>query len=158
MKVSNDLDNGSQNKQEKKSSFGVRQFILFGVLLLVLTAFLVDKYHLMPSAQKKIELMENEITKELNDENRNMVHERIGKPNSTFTYKGLEIEQYRFARGLPFYRKPVLDIAYKGGAIAFYSLEPITNEYVDSKLSTTKVSDLKEGERDIEIIGVGMGQ
>lgn len=156
MKESNDLDSSSQNKPKKKSTFGVRQFVLYGVLLLVLTAFLVDKYHLMPSAQAKIKLMENELTKELNDENRNLVHEKIGIPNSTFTYKGLEVEQYRFARGLPFYQKPVLDIAYKGGAIAFYSLEPMTNDYINSKISTTKILDSKEGERNIKIIGVGM--
>ena len=155
MNVSQDLDKESMKEHGKKSSFGVRQMVLFGVLLLVLTAFLIDKYYLMPAAQSKIAMIENELTISLTDENRNQVHERIGMPNSTFSYKGLDIERYRFPRGLPFYKKPVLDIAYKGGAIAFYALEPITNDYIDSKLDTTKISELKEGERDLKVMAAG---
>lgn len=140
------------------SSRGLRQWILIGLLLLVLAAFLYDKYVLMPSAQAKIDQIENEVTRKISDQNRTQVHDIVGRqPTSTFTYDGIEVEQYRFPRGLPFYPRPVLDIAYRGDAIAFYRItDPIDKSYIDSQNPKTEIdTSLREDTGEPQIMGAG---
>jgi hypothetical protein len=126
-----------------KRAGNIRQWVLVGILLLVLAAFVYDKYILFPEAEEKINKFTEQVTLTLNEKNREQVHELFGfKPASTFTYRGLEVEQYRFRRGLPFIPRPVLDIAYQGNTIAFYRItDPIDNAYIDQQMPATKIDE-----------------
>ena len=59
----------------------------------------------------------------------------------TFEHNGIQVEQYRFPRGLPFFPKPVLDVAYDGDTLAFFRQEPIDNAYIDSQRPVTKINE-----------------
>ena len=139
-----------ENKSQK-----VRQIIMVAVLLLVLGGFLLDKYVLWPSHMEKIDKVVNEVTLKLSSENRQQVHDIIGfAPNSTFTHAGIEVEQYRFARGIPGFKRPILDIAFEGDTIAYFRQDsPIDEAYIESQRSieaidsskTTPIVELGEG-------------
>lgn len=136
-----------QNVPRSKSN--LRQLILVGILLVVLGAFLYDKYVLMPSAEEKINRIIDEVATALNEQNREQVREIAGvNPAKTFEHRGYSIDQYRFPRGLPFYPRPVLDIAFDpDNAIAFLSQTPMTPEYVESKMPKMKIETSEPGER-----------
>ncbi len=153
------MTNGEEvnNQQSNKKKANYRQWILIAVLVFVGAAFLYDKYVLLPSATEKINEITNNITASLSADNKQQVHDLIGmKPSEVVDYKGLEIERYKFPRGLPFYPKPILDIAYKDGAISFFSREHMTEEYIDSKNLVT-ISE-EERSRNVTMRPVGLGQ
>jgi hypothetical protein len=130
----------------------IRQIILVAILLLCLGGFLLDRFYLMPSHEKKINEIVNTVTLKLTPENRKQVEEIAGKPNSTFTHKGLEVCQYRFPRGIPGFKRPMLDIAYAGDTIAFFRQDaPIDEDYINKQnveavVDPTKSAQPGEGE------------
>ncbi|MEM9409793.1 MAG: hypothetical protein AAGA30_01690 [Planctomycetota bacterium] len=127
------MTNGSKSKS-------IRQFVLVGILIVVLAAFLYDKYVLIPSADKKINQIATEVSMKLSPENRKQVHEIVGiSPASKFEHNGVEVEQYRFPRGLPFFPRPVLDIAYDGDTMIFFRQEPMDEAYIDAQKPKTKI-------------------
>ena len=137
----------------------VRLLILLGLLVLVGAAFLYDKYSLMPAAEEKINKVLNDVTLSLNDGNRKEVEEIVGiQPSNTYQHGKLEVVQYRFPRGLPFYPRPILDIAYDGNAIAHVEPNEITPEWLDQNKPNMKIGDLNRDSRDeTRIVGVGGG-
>ena len=145
---------------ERSGKANVRLLILLGLLALVAAAFLYDKYSLMPAAETKINKVLNDVTMSLNDGNRQQVEEIVGiEPSNTFKHGNLEVVQYRFPRGLPFYPKPELDIAYDGNAIAFVKPHEITTEWLDANRPTNMVGDLDRDNRDeSKIVGLGGGR
>lgn len=136
------------NEKKSKKSQNIRQLVLVAILFIVLAAFLYDKYVLEPSSMKKIDEIVNKVTLKLSEENRQQVHDILGfGPSNTFTYKGYEVEQYRFPRGLPGFPGRVLDVAYQGNTMAFYRQnDPMDNAFIDSKTAgnTAVDSSLKE--------------
>ena len=117
-----------------KKSSNIRQIVLVLILVVVLAAFLYDKYVLIPSATAKINEVVSTVSLKLSEENRQQIHDVVGiKPSNTFTYKGYEVEQYRFPRGLPGFPRPILDVAYQGNTMAFFRQTPIDNAYIDSQ-------------------------
>lgn len=143
----------------RQGKANVRLLILLGLLVLVGAAFLYDKYSLMPAATDKINTVLNEVTLSLNDGNRKAVEEIVGmKPSNTFKHGNLEVVQYRFPRGLPFYPRPILDVAYDGNAIAFVKPHELTPEWLDQNKPTIMVGDLDRDNRDeSKIVGLGGG-
>jgi len=126
--------NQEQAETSKKTAgkTNYRQWILIGILVFVGAAFLYDHFVLMPSATEKI----NKITD--SSQNQSDVHEIAGmKPMEVYEYKGFEIERYEFPRGLPFYPKPILDVAYKSEKIAFFSREHMDEAFIDSRTSVS---------------------
>ena len=123
----------------------IRQIVLVAVMLLFLGGFLLDKFVLWPSHMEKIDEIVNKVTLKLSDENRQQVRDIVGRgPNSTFTYKGIEVEQYRFARGIPGFKRPILDIAFDGDTIAFFRQDkPIDEAYIDNQRGTAKIDASK---------------
>ena len=136
------------NEKKSNKSQTIRQVVLVGVLFIVLAAFLYDKYVLEPSSLKKIDEIVNKVSLKLSEENRQQIHDILGfKPSNTFEYKGYEVEQYRFPRGLPGFPGRVLDIAYQGDTMAFFRQEePMDNAFIDSKRAAVTIVDssLKE--------------
>lgn len=132
------------------------------ILLLFLGGFLLDKYVLWPSHMEKIDKIVKEVTLKLTPENRQQVREIVGRgPNSSFTHNGIEVEQYRFSRGIPGFKRPMLDIAFDGDTIAFFRQdEPIDEAFIDSQRATMKTIDSSNvahpGEG--EILGLGGGR
>ena len=125
-----------QSAHRKKKTALIRQCILVVVLVLMIAAFLYDKYVLLPSANEKINKVMNEVSLKISDKNREQVNEIVQiEPANTFEHNGIEIAQYRFPRALPFLKRPPLDVGYKGDAIAVLRQEPITKEYLDNFLS-----------------------
>lgn len=136
----------TDNKPAGKTNY--RQWVLIGILIVVGAAFLYDKYVLLPSATEKIE----KITTGTQDQAQ--VHEIAGmKPVKVFEYKGFEIEQYEFSRGLPFYPKPILDVAYKSEKIAFFSREHMDEKFIDSKTMVTISTEERSKNLTLERLG-----
>ncbi len=132
-------------KEKPKSGANIRLIVLVVILLIVGSGYLYDQYVLMPSVEERITKVTTEVTMSLTPENQKQVHDIVQMdPTEVTEYKGYEIEKYRFPRGLPFFEGRSLDIAYKGGAIAFFTLEPMTEEYIDSKMPDVSI---KEGPR-----------
>ena len=146
------------NKQ-RKGKANIRLLILLGLLVLVGAAFLYDKYALMPDATEKINKVINDVTLSLNDGNRKQVEEIVGiQPSNKFQHGKLEVVQYRFPRGLPFYPRPILDVAYDGNAIAHVKGHEITAEWLDQNKPTMMIGDLDRDNRDeTKVVGVGGG-
>ena len=125
----NKSETESNSKDQAPRKRNLRQLILFGILLVVLGGYLYDRFYLFPDAEKKIQQAVEDIAGKTHPGNQQEIHELVGfKPSKTYQYQGYEIEQYRFPRGLPLYPRPVLDIAFKDGTIAFFSQVPMDED------------------------------
>ena len=144
---------------DRTGKMNIRLVVLLLVLLVVGAAFLYDKYVLLPSAQEKIEMVANDVTMSLNDGNRKQVEDIVGiAPAAEFKHKGLDVVQYRFSRGLPFYPRPILDIAYRDGAIVRVKTTELTPEILDGLANVDDVRPLdREGRESVQLIGLGGG-
>ena len=111
----------------------LRLIILLGLFILVGSAFLYDKFVLLPSAHEKTRKVVEDVTLSLNVDNRKDVEQIVGiSAAKEFKHNDLDVVQYRFPRGLPFYPKPMLDVAYRGGAIVHVRTSELTPEILDS--------------------------
>ncbi len=135
----------------------VRQLVLLGIFLVVLGAFLVDRFYLMPSAEKKITQAVEDVCRSTHEGNQQQIHELFGfKPSRVYDFQGYQVEQYRFPRGLPFYHRPVFDIAFKDGAIAFFSQEPMDEDSDILKEKLPRISRKRFASEDRENINLKM--
>ena len=145
--------------RNRDGKLNIRLLVLLGLLLLVGAAFLYDKYSLVPSNNEKITKVMQEVTLSLNDGNRKAVEEIVGiNPSNIYQHGSLEVVQYRFPRGLPFYPGQVLDVAYNGDAIAIVKNTELTPELLDQLKPASTLGKLDRDNRDETILsGVGGG-
>lgn len=147
----------SFNRFRRTGKVNIRLLVLLILLFGVGAAFLYDKYFLLPGAQSKIEKVANEVTLSLNDGNRKQVEEIVGMlPSNEFKHRGMDVVQYRFARGLPFYPRPILDVAFKKGAIVRVSTSELTPEVLNTLEPVNKVLEGHKDDRE-SVYAIGSG-
>ncbi len=134
--------------------FAIRMIVLLGLLALALGGYFYDRQVMIPTAEKKIDEVEQLINEPTDDGQGippSLVEETIGgwASKTSFNYtqkvsdeklipKEYEVHQYTFKRVLPFLKGQTLDLAFMDKALVFSSPgKPITEEMLQRGFETS---------------------